>query len=79
MHDWFSFGAFVEKQALITKVESEESSVTLEESKEFLAEKEEKVKVESQPAAAGDDAEDLVSRACSLTRVIHSKLSPHAK
>ncbi|XP_022297407.2 X-ray repair cross-complementing protein 5-like [Crassostrea virginica] len=51
-----------EKQALITKVESEESSVTLEESKEFLAEKEEKVKVESQPAAAGDDAEDLLDQ-----------------
>lgn len=42
-------------------MESEDSSVSLGEAKDFIAEKVEAVKAESQPPAAGDDAEDLVS------------------
>nr|XP_011424766.2 X-ray repair cross-complementing protein 5 [Crassostrea gigas] len=51
-----------DKQALITKTESEDSSVSLGEAKDFIAEKVEAVKAESQPPAAGDDAEDLLDQ-----------------
>ncbi|XP_061178116.1 X-ray repair cross-complementing protein 5-like [Saccostrea echinata] len=50
-----------EKQGLITKAESEDSGVTLEEAKAFTTEEEEK-KMESQPPAEGDDAEDLLDQ-----------------
>lgn len=60
-HIYLPYPCLPDKQALITKTESEDSSVSLGEAKDFIAEKAEAVKAESQPPAAGDDAEDLVS------------------
>ncbi|XP_062604717.1 X-ray repair cross-complementing protein 5-like [Saccostrea cucullata] len=50
-----------EKLGLITKTESEDSRVTLEEAKAFTTEEEEK-KEASQAPAEGDDAEDLLDQ-----------------
>lgn len=45
--------------------------MSLGEAKDFIAEKVEAVKAESQPPAAGDDAEDLVSCAINNMRWIN--------
>ncbi|XP_048780641.2 X-ray repair cross-complementing protein 5-like isoform X2 [Ostrea edulis] len=51
-----------EKQGLISKMESEDSTVTQEEAKAFVTEEEEEEKEESKQSAEGDDAEDLLDQ-----------------